>query len=564
MKLSRFFEPISASSGNIQAWRERILSLFLVILLIFGTFAYITNVAPTVRRGLFGLAAFYTLAYLWVVGITLINRTPYWLRAGSVLSLAYLLGPLTLIQYGLSGDGRIWLLFFVVFTSILLGLRAGLAATVLGTITYIALAFLMTRGIVPPPSVEFQANSGSAEAWSTTGAVLLWLTLSIVFSLGVLLQGLENSLKNIEKALETEKNLSEELQGERRVLEHRSMSLERRLAQIRTAADITRVLAAVLDPKELMQRVVDLVKERFDLYYVGVFLVDERSRYAELVAGTDESGQVMIAEGHKLSVGGSSMVGWATAHGEARIALDVGQEAIRFNNPHLPLTRSELALPLTRAQQVIGAMTVQSVEPEAFDEDDIAVLQLIADSLATALENARLFQQIEDSLQEIRTLNRQYLGDAWAGLADREQELRFTIESGSKNDEGNISAFDMPLTLRDEQVIGNIQLETDRSQLSDDELEFLQAVSNQAALALESARLLEETQSSAERERRLSEMTTKFARSLDLDVLLQDVVRELGKLPKVREVSIHVTPPKQTAAESNGQQDETDDDQPEG
>jgi GAF domain-containing protein len=122
----------------------------------------------------------------------------------------------------------------------------------------------------------------------------------------------------------------------------------------------------------------------------------------------------------------------------------------------------------------------------------------------------------------------------------------------------------MPLTLRDEQVIGNIQLETDRSQLSDDELEFLQAVSNQAALALESARLLEETQSSAERERRLSEMTTKFARSLDLDVLLQDVVRELGKLPKVREVSIHVTPPKQTAAESNGQQDETDDDQPEG
>ena len=278
-------------------------------------------------------------------------------------------------------------------------------------------------------------------------------------------------------------------------------------------------------------------------HYAGVFLADESNRYAVLTAGTGEAGKNMIAESHKLSIGGSSMVGWSMAHRQPRIALDVGQEAIRFKNPHLPLTRSELALPMAIGNQVLGALTVQSVEPQAFDDDDITVLQSIADSLAIALENARLFQQFEDSLKEIQQLNRQYLGEAWRDISEEDQGISVIHESGFPSEEtGKAHEINVPLTLRDQQVIGNITLESDREDWTSDELEFIEAVSNQAALALESARLLDESQKRVEREQALNRLTTQFSQTLDFDKLIQTVVRELGQLPNVTEASIHIAP----------------------
>lgn len=196
---------------------------------------------------------------------------------------------------------------------------------------------------------------------------------------------------------------------QRDITEHKQAeaNLERRSAQLQTAAEISRAATSILDPDELIQKAVALAHQRFNLYYAGLFLVDhtgewtnEPGKWAVLRAGSGQAGQQMLARGHKLEIGGESMIGWAIANQQARIALDVGQEAVRFDNPFLPATRSEMALPLITRGKVIGAMTVQSDEEAAFSNEDIDVLQTMADQLANAIENTRLFRETQERLRE--------------------------------------------------------------------------------------------------------------------------------------------------------------------
>jgi PAS domain S-box-containing protein len=189
-------------------------------------------------------------------------------------------------------------------------------------------------------------------------------------------------------------------------------ALERRSAQLQTAAEVSRAASSILDPDELIRQVVNLVRERFGLYYAGLFLVDqtgewsgEPGKWAVLRAGTGEAGRKMLEQGHKLEIGGASMVGWCIANKQARIALDVGTEAVRFDNPLLPETRSELALPLVSRGEAIGALTIQSAQEAAFSPEDIAVLQTMADQLANAIANVRLFEQAQARAAELAVLN---------------------------------------------------------------------------------------------------------------------------------------------------------------
>lgn len=181
--------------------------------------------------------------------------------------------------------------------------------------------------------------------------------------------------------------------------------VERRALQLQTAAAVSHAASSLLNLDELLPITAELIRNRFDLYYVGIFLLDEESKFAVLRAGTGAAGRSMRARGHKLAVGGESMIGWCVANQKARIALDVGQEAVRFDNPALPDTRSELALPLISRNQVLGAMSVQSDREAAFGETDIAVLQTMADQVANAIANARQIVQIQQRVAELATLN---------------------------------------------------------------------------------------------------------------------------------------------------------------
>jgi len=172
-----------------------------------------------------------------------------------------------------------------------------------------------------------------------------------------------------------------------------------RRVQLLTAAEISQAVTSLLDLNELIQNVVELVQERFELYYVGLFLVEGTE--AVLRAATGEAGQKMLEQGHRLKVGGDSMIGRCMSDHQACIALDVGREAVRFDNPLLPDTRSELALPLVGREGAIGALSIQSTQERAFSEEDVAVFQTIADQLANAIANARLYETIQKAYAEV-------------------------------------------------------------------------------------------------------------------------------------------------------------------
>jgi HAMP domain-containing protein len=168
-----------------------------------------------------------------------------------------------------------------------------------------------------------------------------------------------------------------------------------RTARLQATNEVGRVATTILDPRELITRIVNLITDRFGYYYAAIFLVDQTGKWAELADATGQAGATLKERHHRLEVGGQSMVGTAIAERKARIALDIGDEPIRFDNPLLPGTRSEIALPLLSGANVLGALDVQSTDEAAFGEQDIDTLQNMANQVAIAIENALLFERTQ-------------------------------------------------------------------------------------------------------------------------------------------------------------------------
>jgi len=351
----------------------------------------------------------------------------------------------------------------------------------------------------------------------------------------------------------------------------RTKELERRSLQIQVAAEVARDVTATQDLSELLHRAVNLVRERFGFYHAGIFLVDEKREYVILRAATGEAGRKMVTRGHKLRIGETGIVGYATGSGQPRIALDVGIDAVHFQNPLLPDTRSEIALPLKSSDQVIGALDVQSKQAAAFSEEDVTVLQIMADQLAVAIENARLLQRVQESMQDLEAFYGHYNRQSWEMIVNAQPALGYEFERGkvrriekrsgsdsSATDltEGlpeRLGAFRIPLQVRGEEI-GGLDVWPDQEDFSSEERELLLAVGERISQALESARIFEETQVRAARERALNELSVKMTRSMDIETLLRNAVVELGQLPQVVEAALHISPAveEQQAAEGTG------------
>ena len=201
--------------------------------------------------------------------------------------------------------------------------------------------------------------------------------------------------------------------------------IQRHAKLLKAAARAAKNITTILDPYELLQHTVDIICDEFDFYYAGVFLLDDAQQYAVLKAGRGEAGRRMVNVGHKLAVGGNSMIGASIANRQGRIALDVGAEAIFFENPDLPDTRSEMALPLVVGEDVIGALTVQSTQEAAFHDEDIAALQTMADQLAIAIQNSNLHRQAERRSRLLKAANR--VGKEVTSILDIEELLPHTV-----------------------------------------------------------------------------------------------------------------------------------------
>jgi signal transduction histidine kinase len=190
------------------------------------------------------------------------------------------------------------------------------------------------------------------------------------------------------------------LEEQERIRSALQRTLSRYAIQMTVASNVARAATSILDLNELLQTTTDLIREQFDLYYVGIFLTDEANRWVSLQASSGVPGQIMLRRGHRLKIGGDSMVGQAVADGEPRIALDVGEKAVIFNTPLNTDIHSEMAVPLISRGKVIGGIAIQSRRVAAFSDQDIAIMRITADQLANAIENARLYEQIYQELVE--------------------------------------------------------------------------------------------------------------------------------------------------------------------
>lgn len=311
--------------------------------------------------------------------------------------------------------------------------------------------------------------------------------------------------------------------------------ITKRTEQLKATSEVGRIISSILDPDELIEAVVNLITERLSYYYAAIFLISPDGSWAELRNATGEAGQELLSRKHRLSLSGKSMVGSAINLREARIAHDVGQEAVRFDNPLLPHTRSEIALPLVVGGHILGALDAQSTEENAFDEDITETLQGMANQVAVALENAHLFQETQEALREVRANQRAQLSKSWSETLDTQGDLEFSTGEKTSSEESTIN---IPLALRD-QIIGDITLER-QSDWTADEKDWVEAVATQAALALENARLLEESQQVALQERLVAEITSKIWASNTTDGILKTAIKELGSALGANEAIIEL------------------------
>ena len=535
------FDAEKTPENNYRAIREYLLTGVLIGGVIGGAIVYVSNVNALASQSSWEWLIIYTIGFAWIVAVAFVRKISYYVRVYSLIVVTYAFGIVSAMQYGAAGDARIWFMGTALFTSIFLGLWEGLGALFFTAVTYLGIGWMMSQALLTVPAPEDLLQFDNFASWTSTSTSYAAIGAMTIISIGMLVNGLKAIVQQSNEYAETLANRQSELQEE-------SNALKRREIQIRTAAEISQTAISELDLNIVLQRVADLMQTRFDLYYVGIFLLDKAEHYAILRAGTGQAGKQMLANKFQLAISSTSMIGYAISNKEALIASNVEMETARFANPYLPETQAELALPMIAGDRTLGAISIQSTQPNAFDQDDIIVYQGIADSLAIAVDNARLFQQLQESLQEIQEVQRQYIRQSWMAVADRRQGISYTHRretskevSSSLQEIIQPATIEVPLALRDE-TIGRLTMEMARPTLTSQEQKIVDAVIQQTALALENIRLVEETQRTARKAHVVSTIADELSRAMDVETVIKAAVHELGRLPGVNEAAIYIEP----------------------
>ena len=374
--------------------------------------------------------------------------------------------------------------------------------------------------------------------------------------------------------------MADELQGvignlERRVAE-RTKDLERQTLRLRTAAEVARDAASAPNLDELLERAGRLIRDRFNLYHTGIFLLDEKKEFAVLRASPTEAGRTLLEKNHRLRVGEQGLVGRVAASGEPRIALDTGVDPVFFSNPLLPSTRSEMALALKSNEGIIGVLDIQSDQAEAFTQDDIAVMQVMADQLATAIERSRLLKEVEANLRDMERTFSGFTEQSWLNFENSvhqttgyrydnvrlepidkiPEEVLSVLQTGgiqiygtTENAPQSGQSVAIPIRLRGD-TIGVVNVRFQYSQAPEKSVAMIEQVTDRLATALENARLLEDSMRTANKERVIGEITSKIGASVNIHNVLQTAVEELGRAIPGSDVIIQF----QTGREAQGQE----------
>ncbi len=463
-----------------------------------------------------GSVALYGVLFVALLALSLARRLTYTWRSGLFLALLYAAAGLSLADVGVGGSARVFLLAFTVLTTVLFGQRAGVWAAALSLLTWFGAGAAFSYWSVEPAGAP---SSIQWVDWLSAGASLLMIMVAVILpqrqfletqAAAVTMSQQKRDLEQAQAALTRQahelEQTTRQLGEANRKLTAQSDALAHRAAQWAVSAEVARVAVTLQDLPTLLDTAVRLVSERFSFYHAGIFLLDEQGEWAVLRAANSPGGQRMLARGHRLRVGQQGIVGFVTATGQPRIALNVGEDVVHFRNPDLPETQSEMALPMRGRDGIVGALDVQSTVVNAFSDEDIAALQTLADQLAVAIDNARLFQQTQRQLEDLRTAQRTRLAEELAApqaLAFRYDGVDVVPLGQARLEAPGGPAAQVPIRLGDE-TLGVIELQRADGQWSTNDLQLAAAIAERMGLALENARLFLETRANAQRMAALS------------------------------------------------------------
>lgn len=442
----------------------------------------------------------------------------------------------------------------IVMSGLIIGRIAAYWSAILVSIIFVTLLLLEVNDRLPEPIMVVNVQQG---------LIFFINAIFVAVLLGMALQRLNDSIERARLGEENLTRLNAEL--EQRVEERAAQlaesakQIQKRASELEAIAHTARSAATAGSLDELLPAVVREVGARFGHYHAGIFLLDDEKKFAILRAANSQGGQNMLARGHRLRVGDQGIVGYVTFTGNPRIALNVGEDAVYFNNPDLPDTHSEVAVPLKFGREVIGALDIQSTEPNAFTQEDVEIFTILADQISVAIQNVRSLDQAQRALQEAELASSQLTGQAWKNFTDaiRTKGYRYDGIKPEPLNKSSKSAVDadaltVPVQIRG-QTIGRLKLKsTDASRKwSEDELAIIESTADRVALAIDSARLLEDAQKRAVRETFLSELAAKFGASYQLDSILRDTVEELGQALKGSTVTFQLVNPHSPPVEEN-------------
>ncbi|MGC9521069.1 MAG: GAF domain-containing protein [Anaerolineae bacterium] len=353
------------------------------------------------------------------------------------------------------------------------------------------------------------------------------------------------------------------------VVAERTDALERRNAQLEAMAAVSQEAArertgfASTPVNALLETAVDAVAENFGFYHVGIYILDDSQEWAVLRAASSDGGRRLLSRGHRVRVGQTSIVGFVAAQGVPRMAFDVEEEeavldeapgryhfAFEAPGSDLPLTRSEAALPMIFEGRVVGVVDVQSDQARAFSDDDVRMLQLMADQLTVALNNARTLERMEAALAELQQLQVDYSRRGWARVTKRVRPLAYEydqvdtipvaplpvpdeVASGAE-DRGVVVDGGMPVVMEPlrigDQILGYLGLSDSKRVWTEEELALVRSIGEQVALALDNARLFEDTQRNERQQYLISRVLQAGTDpELDAEEVLQEIARILAQ-----------------------------------
>jgi GAF domain-containing protein len=523
-------------------------------------------------------------------------------RPAGIGILLVLWGAFTLpaVSFGGMHDTAVLGYFVVVVVAaITLGSSALAAFTVLSLLTVVGLYVAEHAGMISPSIV---LPSGLNDLIL---AVLVMITTAILAGYAV-----HRMTKVYEAAWQSAMALEEssaELEASRDVLAQQTRELERRARYLEATAAVARDTTLELDIRELLPRLVRLVSEQLGFYHVGIFFLEPDGEWLALQAASSEGGRRMLARGHRLRVG-QGVVGNAAEHRRYRVMMDArgGPESTRprgtrprvtrvpvgigsageaeeggasdnrdvvtfFDNPDLPQTRSEAALPLMARRELIGVLDVQSTDLNAFSEEDLVALQAMANQLAVALSNARLYWEAQRALEAERGAYGELSRQAWRELfrvqpelaivrskegilpiSAPDEEVRKALQTGQAvvglggEDGGEPAGLAVPIRVRGpggtRVVIGAIDAHKPAGggEWTPEQIELLETLCEQLGDALDDARMYRDAQRRAAREQTLAEVAGRVRESLDVDVVLQRAVQEMRRALGVAEVEVRL------------------------